>query len=77
MLEIKVQGVELFDDNTQEFSMSPSATLHLEHSLISISKWESKWHNPFIDNSDKMSREEIIDYVKCMTLSSNNVDDQV
>ena len=77
MLEIKVQGVELFDDDTQEFSMSPSATLYLEHSLISISKWESKWHKPFIDNSDKMSSEEIIDYIKCMTLSSNKVSDQV
>ena len=77
MLEIKVKGVELFDDDKQEFSMSPSATLHLEHSLISISKWESKWHKPFLEYADQMSQEEILDYIKCMTLSSNNIDEQV
>jgi hypothetical protein len=77
MLEIKVNGVELFDDDKQEFSTIPSATLHLEHSLISISKWESKWHKPFLENSDKMSQEEIIDYIKCMTLSSSSVDERI
>ena len=77
MLEIKVDSVELFDDDKQEFINIPSTTLHLEHSLISISKWEAKWHKPFMENSDKMSKEEIIDYMKCMTLSSNKVDDMV
>lgn len=77
MLEIKVNSVELFDDDKQEFSTIPETTLHLEHSLISISKWEAKWHKPFMENSDKMTQEEIVDYVKCMTLSSNNVDDKI
>lgn len=77
MLEIKTNDVELFDDDKQEFSTIPGVTLHLEHSLISISKWEATWHKPFMDNADKMTNEEIIDYVKCMTLSSNKIDERV
>ena len=71
MLEIKIDPPECFDEEKQEFVNIPSTTLHLEHSLISISKWEAKWHKPFLESSDKMTQEEIIDYVKCMTLSSN------
>ena len=44
--------------------------LQLEHSLVSISKWESKWHIPFLDGKDK-TLEQIIDYVRCMTITQN------
>lgn len=77
MLEVKIKSIEMYDDVKQEFVYTKGATLHLEHSLLSISKWESKWHKPFIENSNKMSKEEIIDYIKCMTLPSNNIDDNV
>ena len=47
-----------------------SATLQLEHSLVSVSKWESRWHKPFLSKQEK-TNEEITDYVKCMTLTQN------
>lgn len=73
MLEIVVKEKEFYNEDTQEFINTPSGTLHLEHSLISVSKWESKWHKPFLQNSTHLSHEEIVDYVKCMTLSTNNI----
>lgn len=70
MLEIYVPDSETFDESTSEFHSIKGQTLQLEHSLLSISKWESKWHKPFIDNNDKTT-EEILDYIKCMTLNKN------
>ena len=64
---------ELWDERTQEFVYLPpqrEQTLKLEHSLVSISKWESKWHKPFLTNSEK-TNSEVQDYVRCMTLNSN------
>ena len=79
MLEIHVVPPEYFDESTQEFVKSPikPTTLQLEHSLISISKWESKWHKPFLENSNQLSKEEIIDYIKCMTISPGKVEDDI
>jgi hypothetical protein len=73
MLEIKVEDRELFDENTERFYYVKGAILKLEHSLISVSKWESKWKKPFLDSKEK-SNEELIDYIRCMTLNTN-VDD--
>lgn len=75
MITITIPATEAFDEIKGEFLYSKEQTLQLEHSLISISKWESKWCKAFISNDDK-SPEEIIDYVKCMTLNPN-VDDSV
>lgn len=72
MLQITIQPKELWDDSRQEFII-PSVhkqTLSLEHSLVSISKWESKWHKPFI-SKDPKTLEETIDYIKCMTMTQN------
>lgn len=77
MLEIEINSREGFDEKKQEFVSIPSVKLQLEHSLISISKWESKWHKPFIQSSDNLSEEEIIDYIKCMTISPGHVEDKV
>ena len=61
---------EGFNNETNTFTtISPAASLCLEHSLISLSKWESKWHKPFL-SKDKKSREEILDYIRCMTLDN-------
>lgn len=70
MLQITVPGVELWDEGAQEFIYSKEQTLQLEHSLISISKWESKWCKPYLSKKDK-TYEEILDYIKCMTLTPN------
>lgn len=77
MLEIKVASQEFYNETTQEFINTPASVLHLEHSLISVSKWESKWHKPFMLNSNKLSQEEIVDYVRCMSISTNKVDPDV
>jgi hypothetical protein len=77
MLEIHVASVEGFNEKTNEFITIPEVTLQLEHSLISISKWESKWHKPFMQSSNKLNQEEIIDYIKCMTVSPGKVDPAV
>ena len=46
-------------------------TLQLEHSLISLSKWESKWKKPFLSDKSKLSPEELLDYIRCMTIGGN------
>ena len=68
MLEIIIPGLELYNEETNEFTCYDDVKLELEHSLVSISKWESKWCKPFLDGKDK-TLDEIVDYVRCMTIS--------
>ena len=68
MFKIDIHTPEFFDEEKEEFINSISVTLELEHSLISLSKWESKWCKPFLSKENK-SYEESIDYVKCMTIN--------
>ena len=71
MLTIVVRGVEGWDEQKEEFvPASPPVSLNLEHSLLSLSKWESKWEKPFLSKEQK-TVEETIDYIRCMTLNSN------
>ncbi len=70
MLKITVPGLELYDETKNEFINYKDQILQLEHSLVSISKWEAKWHKPFLSDEDK-TLEEIIDYIKCMTITQN------
>lgn len=70
MLKIYVPSGELYDEQSQRFVTVNGRELQLEHSLVSISKWESKWKKPFLGNNVK-SREETIDYIRCMTISQN------
>lgn len=77
MLEIKIGAREGYDEQKQEFVYIKETVLQLEHSLISISKWESKWHKPFLKSSNEMTNDEIIDYIKCMTVSPGNVKPEV
>lgn len=69
MLTIVVPASEKFDENTNQFIRTSETTLKLEHSLLSISKWESKWCKPFLGNSNKKTNTEVLDYVRCMTLN--------
>ena len=70
MLKITIPEQELWDEAKEEFVKTKSVNLQLEHSLVSLSKWEAKWHKPFLGKGDK-TVEETIDYIRCMTITQN------
>ena len=70
MLQITIPDTELYDERTGEFVTVKGQTLQLEHSLVSLSKWESKWCKSFLSNPNKTDAE-ILDYIKCMTITQN------
>lgn len=75
MLNLTIPATELYDEIKEEFISSKEYTIRLEHSLVSLSKWESKWGKAFLSKDEK-TREETIDYVKYMTITQN-VDDYI
>lgn len=75
MLQLTIPATELWDESNEMFLYTEEQTLELEHSLVSLSKWEAKWHKPFLTKENK-TIEETIDYIKCMTLTEN-VDETV
>lgn len=71
MLQIDIPIThEGWDEIKEEFIPPKMQTLKLEHSLVSLSKWESKWCKPFLFNA-KLTDEEVLDYIKCMTITQN------
>jgi len=70
MLKITIPPQELFDEVKQEFIYTKSVELVLEHSLVSLSRWESRWKKPFLTKENK-TREETIDYIHAMTITQN------
>lgn len=70
MLQITIPESEFFDESRGEFVHIKTTQLQLEHSLISISKWEAKWEKAFLGKNEK-TIEETIDYIKCMTITPN------
>lgn len=70
MLKLVIEGKETFNQKTQQFGKTPSVTLELEHSLVSLAKWESKHQKPFLKDDDK-TKEEMIDYIRFMTITQN------
>ena len=71
MFQLVIEPREEWNETTQEFVYTKGQILQLEHSLVSISKWEAKWCKPFLGEKQKMSVEEITDYIRCMTLTQN------
>lgn len=69
-LTITIPGNELYDQAAGKFIITKNRTITLEHSLVSIARWESKWHKPYLSREPK-TREELIDYIRCMTLTQN------
>ena len=70
MLEITIYEPEQWDEKNQVYINPKSHTIKIEHSLVSISKWEAKWNKPFLSKQEK-THEEVMDYIKCMTLTQN------
>ena len=70
MLRIVIPSAEYWDETKLEFVYQKEQTLQLEHSLVSLSKWESKWKKPFL-GKDPKTDEETLDYVRCMTITQN------
>lgn len=68
MLRITVLGDEFYNEETERFSTVGDVVLELEHSLVAVSKWESKHQKPFLAPGVK-TNEEIFDYVRCMILT--------
>lgn len=76
MLEITIAGKDNWDPEKEEFvPEKPPVKLRLEHSLLSLAKWESKWHKPYLSQKSYTS-EEFKDYVRCMTITQH-VDPEV
>lgn len=70
MLQLKIPENEFYDESSEEFIIVKETTLQLEHSLISLAKWESKWQIPFLVEDNK-TNEQMIDYIRCMTINQN------
>lgn len=70
MLKVLIPASEQYDAKTETFSTTKEQVLQLEHSLVSLSKWESKYGKPFLTREARTT-EESIDYIRCMTLTQN------
>lgn len=74
MLRIDMPEKETYDSANNEFRTYKSMNLLLEHSLIAVSKWEMKWKKPFVNNADRLTDEEFLDYVRCMIIGNDSID---
>lgn len=70
MLKITIPALDQFNETDNEFVTLKEQRLQLEHSLVSLSKWESKWCKPFLSKENK-TFDESVDYIRCMTLTQN------
>lgn len=70
MLEINTTEDEFYEPRTNKFIQIPACTLTLEHSLISLAKWESKWHVPYFDNTIAKTTAQDLDYIRCMVVGN-------
>lgn len=70
MLEVIIPKAEYFDEINNEFIYTNKQVLKLEHSLVSVSKWEATWKKPFLAQ-DRKSLTETLDYIRCMTITQN------
>ena len=69
-LVLTIPEREFYDDKTGRFISTKKTTIQLEHSLLSITKWESKWHKPYLSKTQK-TEEEALDYIRCMCIGKD------
>lgn len=72
MLEIEIPEHEVYDERLNQFFTVPSVNLKLEHSLLSLSRWEEKWHEPYFGRAGEKTQhsdEQTKDYIKCMCIT--------
>jgi hypothetical protein len=74
VLQLRVVTAEDFDETTSSFVPAVEITLRLEHSLVSLSKWESKWEIPFLTKTPH-TREQVLDYIVMMNLDEEFPED--
>ena len=67
MMTLTIPGQQRWNEKTEEFVYTPAVVLKLEHSLLSLAHWESNWNIPFLSNLDKLTVEQWLDYIRCMT----------
>lgn len=77
MLRLTIPKQEFFDEKKSEFITKGPYKLTMEHSLLSISKWESKWNKPFLNNPEDKTKEELYDYIKCMIVNGKDEEDEI
>lgn len=70
MLTITIPENDLFDEMTNRFIHTKETTIQMEHSLVSVRKWEAKWHIPFLTKDNK-TNEQLLDYYRCMTITQH------
>ena len=56
MLVLTIPGTEIYDENKNEFTTIKECSISLEHSLVSLSKWESSWNKPFLSKEKKLKK---------------------
>lgn len=76
MMTLTIPGQQRWNEKTEEFVYTPAVVLKLEHSLLSLAHWESNWNIPFLSNLDKLTVEQWLDYIRCMTVTKG-VDPEV
>ena len=69
-ITVTIPERDFYDPRVGRFRVTRKTVVTLEHSLISISKWESKWHKPYLSKEPK-TEEESIDYLRCMCITQN------
>ena len=70
MLQLRFSDTTFWDEEHEQFVSVKGQTIQLEHSLVSISKWEAKWKKPFL-SMEGHTEEETLDYIRCMTTTQN------
>lgn len=74
MLTIRVGATDVYDESSGKFGAQGGFELELEHSLVSLSKWESEFEKPFLGKADKTG-DEVLSYIRLMLLTPNPPED--